>query len=125
MTDAIYLDFAKAFDTVPHRRLVGKLAAYGISGNVLKWIEGFLHRRTQRVRVNGECSKSSEVKSGIPQGSVLGPILFVIYINNLQEEVMSNALLFADDTKIYRLIKSVADSAALQQDLNSLVDWLC
>ena len=121
--DTIYLDFAKAFDTVPHRRLIGKLAAYGISGNVLKWIEGFLHQRTQRVRVNGECSKSSGVKSGIPQGSVLGPILFVIYINDLPEEVKSNALLFADDTKIYRLIKSVADSAALQQDLNSLVDW--
>lgn len=121
--DAIYLDFAKAFDTVPHKRLISKLEAYGINGKVLAWIKGFLNNRTQRVRVNGEYSNSSNVISGIPQGSVLGPILFVIYINDLPREIKSRSLLFADDTKIYRLIKSIADSNQLQKDLDCLVEW--
>ena len=123
VVDAIYLDFAKAFDTVPHKRLIGKLKAYGINGKVLNWIKGFLKDRTQKVRVNGECSEQAKVMSGIPQGSVLGPILFVIYINDLPAEVKSRALLFADDTKIYRLIKSIADSKQLQQDLDGVVEW--
>ena len=105
--------FAKAFDTVPHRQLIGKRKAYGVHGKVLNWIKGFLKDRTQRVRVNGECSEPAGVMSGIPQGSVLGPILFVIYINDLPAEVKSSTLLFADDTKIYRCIKSIADSVQL------------
>ena len=94
-----------------------------VHGKVLNWIKGFLKDRTQRVRVNGECSEPAGVMSGIPQGSVLGPILFVIYINDLPAEVKSSVLLFADDTKNYRFIKSIADSVQLQTDLDCLVEW--
>ena len=106
--DAIYCDFMKAFDKVPHKRLIYKVEKYGIKGNIIGWIESFLSNRTQCVSVNGHKSSSAPVTSGIPQGSVLGPILFVIYINDLPE-VMSDgsiAFLFADDTKIFRQIKS-------------------
>ena len=123
VTDTIYLDFAKAFDTVPHARLLGKLKAYGIDGTILAWIEAFLTGRTQVVKVNGEDSFSAPVLSGIPQGSVLGPLLFVIYINDLPETISSDVFLFADDTKIFREIASVNDSAALQRDIDSLEEW--
>ena len=108
--DDIYLDFAKAFDTVPHRRLIVKLESYGINGNILNWIKAFLSRRSQVVKVNGADSESTAVLSGIPQGSVLGPLLFAIYINDLPEAVTSDALLFADDTKLYRQITSREDA---------------
>ena len=123
VVDAIYLDFAKAFDTVPHSRLLGKLRSYGINGNVLKWIEAFLRDRTQVVKVNGEESFSAPVLSGIPQGSVLGPLLFVIYINDLPDCISSDSFLFADDTKIFREITSAEDSDKLQRDLKALEDW--
>ncbi len=121
--DAIYLDFKKAFDTVPHQRLLMKLDAYGISGTMRKWIEEFLMDRRQKVVVNGQSSEWSAVKSGIPQGSVLGPTLFVLFINDLPDVVGSTAKIFADDTKVYRDILSVDDRNVLQQDLNSLVEW--
>ena len=121
--DVVYLDFAKAFDKVPHRRLLAKLRAHGISGPVLNWIKSFLNGRKQCVRVNGTLSDHANVLSGIPQGSVLGPILFVIYINDLPNEVASDVLLFADDTKIFRCIKSIPDSLYLQDDLQKLVNW--
>ena len=123
VVDAIYLDFAKAFDTVPHSRLLGKLKSYGINGNILKWIETFLRNRTQIVKVNGENSFSAPVLSGIPQGSVLGPLLFVIYINDLPDSVNSDSFLFADDTKILRQITSAEDSITLQNDLKMLEEW--
>ena len=113
VTDAIYFDFAKAFDTVPHSRLIGKLQAYGVSGDLLKWVEAFLSNRSQIVRVNGEESFSAAVLSGIPQGSVLGPLLFVIYINDLPDKIRSDTLIFADDTKIMRCITSLEDSVKL------------
>ena len=118
--DTIYLDFAKAFDTVPHRRLIRKLESYGIQGELLYWIEAFLSDRSQRVKVNSAISDTALVLSGIPQGSVLGPVLFVIYINDLPDALTSDTYLFADDTKILRMITTEQDSIKLQEDLESL-----
>ena len=123
VTDTIYLDFAKAFDTVPHRRLLAKLKAYGVNGNILTWIRGFLTGRSQVVKVNGESSFPAPVLSGIPQGSVLGPLLFVLYINDLPENIISSVFLFADDTKMFKKITSENDSAVMQRDINSLEEW--
>ena len=98
--DVIYLDFQKAFDKVPHIRLINKLKALGIGGNVLNWIREWLKDRVQRVVINGEKSDWAHVSSGVPQGSVLGPILFIIYINDIDESILSLILKFADDTKL-------------------------
>ena len=103
--DTIYLDFAKAFDTVPHQRLLVKLRGYGIEGRILTWIEAFLTDRRQRVVVNDSRSSWADVTSGIPQGSVLGPMLFIIfYINDMPSSVLSPIYFFADDAKLYRNI---------------------
>ena len=121
--NCLYLDFMKAFDTVPHRRLIHKLKSYGISDPVLSWIKDFLSDRVQRVIVNGSASKWAKVLSGIPQGSVLGPLLFVIFINDICDSINSSSYLFADDTKLFRVIKSINDIAILQNDLNTMIDW--
>ncbi|PJE77527.1 hypothetical protein CI610_03548 [invertebrate metagenome] len=121
--DVIYMDFMKAFDKVPHQRLLKKLTGYGISQKIVKWIEDFLSNRCQRVIVKGKSSKTYPVISGIPQGSVLGPILFVIYINDLPEITASQSPLFADDTKLYRQINSNDDVQILQNDLDKLQIW--
>ena len=123
VTDAIYLDFAKAFDSVPHRRLIEKLKVDGIEGDILKWIKALLSNRLQVVKVNGEESFPALVLSGIPQGSVLGPLLFVLYINDLPDSVKSQIFLFADDIKVFRPILSEKDSLELQNDINSLDEW--
>ena len=91
----------KAFDTESHKRLLVKLLAYGIEGNILNWIKEYLAERSQVVVVNDEKSSSGEVKSGIPQGTVLAPLLFVVYINDHLENIDSEEFLFADDAKIF------------------------
>ena len=118
--DTIYFDFVKAFGSVPHERLLGKLKSYGTNGKVLKWIKAVLSNRPQVVYVNGMKSDPATVLSRILQGSVLGPILFVIYINDLPEVVKCGTYLFADDTKIFRQITTKQDALQLQSDINSL-----
>ena len=122
-TDVIYLDYRKAFDTVPHRRLLRKIEAYGIRGKVSGWISDFLSNRTQRVVVDGSASAWAPVTSGVPQGSVLGPVLFIIFINDLPVGVESNIKMFADDTKASKYIHSEEDCQVLQRDLNTLATW--
>ena len=121
--DCIYCDFKKAFDKVPHKRLLKKIEGYGIRGEILGWIKAFLSDRTLQVIVNGETSQCKEVTSGIPQGSVLGPLLFVIFINDLPTQVKSDLFLFADDTKIFRNIRSEDDRETLQKDINTMLEW--
>ena len=99
--DVTFVDFSKAFDRVPHGRLLTKLSAYGISGKVFSWIQDFLVGRTSRVRVNDATSESMNCSSGVPQGSVLGPVLFKIYVNDLPENIPVDCLLFADDLKLW------------------------
>ena len=119
----LFLDFMKAFDTVPHRRLLNKMRSYCIEGQILEWTEAFLKDRKQRVAVNGFFSTWMDVQSGIPQGSVLGPMLFVIYINDLPDHVISSVFMFADDTNIYREIVSDQAIRILQADINTLQKW--
>jgi len=121
--DLAILDFSKAFDKVPHQRLLTKLHHYGIRGQTLEWIRAFLTDRTQRVAVDGAISDPAPVVSGVPQGSVLGPILFLVYINDLPLTVSSKTRLFADDCVVYREISSEQDSEVLQEDLRRLWDW--
>ena len=114
----------KAFDTVPDQRLTNVLQYYGFQNPLLSWIKAFLCNRRQRVVVNGTTSSWFDVKSGIPQGSVLGPVLFVIYINTMVERVKdSEVYLYADDMKIFREVNSVEDCHKLQGDLDNLFDW--
>ena len=122
-TDVIIMDFAKAFDKVSYWRLAIKLKNYGVTGQVHKWIVDFLHQRSQRVVCKGNHSKWAPVHSGVPQGSVIGPILFLIYINDLPEEVNTTVRLFADDTIMYMAMSGPGDSTSLQQDLDRLAAW--
>ena len=121
--DSIYMDFQKAFDKVPHKRLLTKVNGYGLNGEIHDWIRAFLSNRSHKVCVNGEMSSSAEVTSGIPQGSVLGPALFVLYINDLPDELQNEVYLFADDTKIFSQIRNVSDAEHLQDDINLLGEW--
>ena len=118
--DTVYLDCSKAFDTVPYHHLLAKLQAAGIDGKVANWIEAFLTDRKQRVCIRGVSSCWRDVRSGVPQGSVMGPTLFLVYINDLLDGLNSEGKLFADDAKIYRRIKDIADNEQLQEDLNTL-----
>ena len=124
-TDILYLDFAKAFDSVDHSILLGKLKAYGVSGRLLDWFSDYLNNRQQRVVVDGVASQWTPVTSGVPQGSILGPILFVIFINDVPKVVENGTMsaLFTDDTKVYRTITSVSDCDQLQQALTNLDVW--
>jgi len=121
--DCVYYDFRKAFDTVPHARLIKKLQSYGIDGEILDWIKTFLHQRKQRVVVNKDMSKWSDVTSGVPQGSVLGPTLFLIYINDIEDMIESTIRLFADDTKLFNITETPSDNEQIQRDTDRLSKW--
>lgn len=121
--DVIYTDFSKAFDSVPHQRLLNKVHAYGIRGKIYNWIKDFLAERHQRVVIGNDKSSWKPVTSGIPQGSVLGPILFTIFINDMPDVVKSFMKLFADDAKLFRAIESMEDIEMIQDDINKLSDW--
>lgn len=123
ITDCIFLDFAKAFDTVPHELLLFKLSKLNLDPNVLAWLHCFLTNRYQFVNVNGTNSAFSPVNSGVPQGSVLGPLLFLIYINDLPTNISSSISLFADDCVIYKEISSDSDAIALQSDVDRVLQW--
>ena len=122
-TDLILLDFSKAFDKVAHEKLLLKLHQYGIRGDTLKWIKDFLDNRKQTVVINGINSDEVPVSSGAPQGSVLGPILFLAYSNDLHEQVNSRVRLFAADTAMYLAISSTTEGQVLQTDLACLEQW--
>ena len=109
-TDVIVMDFAKAFDKVPHKNLIHKLKAYGIDGYINQWIQSFLHQRQQRVVCKGEMSSWTPVTSGVPQGSVVGPVLFLVYINDLPAKLQSKVRLFADDTIVYMSVTNKSDA---------------
>jgi len=121
--DIIYLDFSKAFDTVPHQRLIKKVENIGIRGNLLRWIKNWLNGRKQRVVVNGQSSEWKLVTSGVPQGSVLGPLLFIIYINDLENGLLSKISKYADDTKLCARANNEDDRIQLQSDIDKLVEW--
>jgi hypothetical protein len=122
-TDVVIMDFSKAFDVVPHNRLLLKLSQYGVGGKVKRWIAAFLKDRTQRVVVGGDHSQWTRVESGVPQGTVLGPLLFLAYINDLPDNIHSTVRLFADDCVIYNNISSANDAKLLQNDLETLTTW--
>lgn len=121
--DTIFIDFEKAFDKVPHKRLLSKLSHLNLNGNVFVWLSNFLTNRQQFVYANNSSSSLSPVISGVPQGTVLGPLLFLIYINDLPDDISSSIRLFADDCVIYRPIVDPTDNLALQQDLRKIDEW--
>jgi len=121
--DVFYLDLAKAFDSIPHKRLLAKLQSYGIRGTVLQWISSFLSGRQQRVMIAGTGSDWESVLSGVPQGSVLGPMLFICYINDMPNSVSSFIYMYADDTKLCREVGNILDQTTLQKDFNDIQTW--
>ena len=124
-TDVVFMDIAKAFDTVDHSKLLQKLQEFGFSGSLLLWFKNYLSGRFQRVTVHGATSTTLSITSGVPQGSLLGPFFFSVYINDLPSYVSSSTGvgLFADDTKLYRCIKNPSDALVLQEDIQGLRCW--
>ena len=116
--DVIYLDFQKAFDKVPHGRLVSKLDAQ-IGGEILKWVENWLSERKQRVCLGGEFSEWRDILSGVRQGSLLGPLFFITYINDIDDQINSTLLKFADDTRVVVLVLVLVLKESLRTNLKS------
>jgi hypothetical protein len=117
--DAVYTDFAKAFDKISYNTLLLKLWSLGVHGDLFRWIKSYIEKRSQTVVLGGFSSGFKYITSGVPQGSHLGPLLFILYINDITECLTeSKALLYADDTKIFRVIKTQADCSLLQDDLS-------
>lgn len=121
--DSIYIDFAKAFDTVPHAYAVEKLKHVGFPDWIMEWLLSYLTDRKAFVRINSACSDTFDIPSGVPQGSILGPLIFVLFINDLSLRISSGKLFFADDLKIFRVIASALDCLALQNDVDELLGW--
>ena len=121
----MYLDFARAFDKVPHARLIAKVKALGITGQISTWIEQWLTDRRQRVVLNGSYSTWKDVTSGVPQGSVLGPCLFIIFINDIDSavDVLTVIKKFADDTKTGSIVDTIAQCENLQRQLDNFCSW--
>ena len=121
---AVFLDISKAFDKVWHNGLIFKLKQNGISGTLLKLFQNYLSNRKQRVVLNGSYSDYASIESGVPQGSVLGPLLFLIYINDLERNIKSNIKFFADDTMLFSIVAYPEISANdLNQDLDVINQW--
>ena len=121
---AIFLDISKAFDKVWHDGFIFKLEQNGISGNLLRLIQNYLDDRKQRVVINGSYSDYSNIESGVPQGSVLGPLLFLVYINDLERNIKSNIKFFADDTMLFSIVKNLQISAnELNRDFDAIRMW--
>ena len=121
--DVLYMDFSKAFDRVPHQRLLCKINAHGIDGQILTWIENWLEGRKQRVILNGFQSDWKDVSSSVVQGSVMGPMCFIIYINDLEENIDSTVSKFADDTKLYNDVSTPMGILQIQHDIDKLSNW--
>ncbi|BHF75638.1 hypothetical protein SprV_0501873400 [Sparganum proliferum] len=123
MVHAIYIDFKKAFDSVPHHRLLYKLSRTGVRGKLLMWIRSFLLGRSQAVHVSDQQSAEIAVSSGVPQGSILGPTPFLVYVNDCANELDCDVAMFADDIKIWSTIRSDVDEARLQTNVDHLEQW--
>ena len=122
--DTVYLDIKKTtFDTVTHQRLLLKLKKYGIEGDILKWMEDFFKRKKTRVVLNGKYSSWKKVISGIPQGSVLPPVLFIIYVKDMPDSLNSFCKIFMDDSKLYTAVENKRDQIKLQRDLIKVCKW--
>ena len=121
--DIVFLDYRKAFDSVPHQRLILKLRTFGLGVKLQNWIRNFLRTRTMQVNVRGTLSKERPVLSGVPQGSVLGPLLFILYVNEIPAVVNNKMKMFADDTKIWSRVENIQEISTLQEDLDRLTVW--
>ena len=121
--DIFYLDLKKAFDKVPHDILIEKVRGIGIGKELADWIENWLKDRSQKVAVNGCFSQWEQVGSGVPQGSVLGPLLFTIFVNDMEQDIINSLLKFADDTKIWGKVNDLEEAKLMQDDLNKIGNW--
>eukprot|EP00923_Selenidium_pygospionis_P036920 GHVN01064680.1.p1 GENE.GHVN01064680.1~~GHVN01064680.1.p1 ORF type:complete len:252 (-),score=3.40 GHVN01064680.1:1017-1772(-) len=119
----VFLDFAKAFDVISHTVLLHKLRQYGVSGEILRWISNWLSERVACVRVGSEVSSMFDITSSVPQGSILGPLLFIIYVNDLCDVISSSLFQFFDDVKLVRAIHNGVDVALLRSDVKNILEW--